>query len=283
MSTYRAIPFKAYFCKCLRWINFPVGKLYCDLHFKGIFKFKIQDKPIKLISYNSTIENEIFWKGIENGWEKYSIKLWTDLVSDAKTVVDVGANTGIYSLIAAAKNKNSKIYCFEPSKSMFKKLEKNIEINSFDNIMPIEMAVSNKCGSALFFDVNTQHQYSASLNNEMLEDNSVKTSYMVRTITLDEYFDGEKIDLLKIDVEMHEPEVLEGMENIIKNDIPDVLIEILTNDIAEKIEKHFDPKIYDYYDIDENNGISKRKTLTKSSTYNYLICKKTTSKNLLFK
>ena len=44
-----------------------------------------------------------------------------------------------------------------------------------------------------------------------------------------------KIDLIKIDVEMHEPEAIEGMIDILKRDRPFILIEILTVEIANKI------------------------------------------------
>jgi hypothetical protein len=39
----------------------------------------------------TTIENEIFWKGI-NIWEKTSVSIWIDFSKESRTILDIGAN-----------------------------------------------------------------------------------------------------------------------------------------------------------------------------------------------
>ena len=49
------------------------------------------------------------------------------------TVVDLGAGTGIISILLSAKTKASKIKCVEKQKEMAKLIEKNIELNKLEN------------------------------------------------------------------------------------------------------------------------------------------------------
>ena len=116
---------------------------------------KLGDKKFKLFNTGySTIENEIFWKGLNNGWEKISINTWINLSKISTIIIDIGANTGIYSITASTVNTRATIYSFEPVKRTAKILLKNIEINNFTRIKFFETAISHENGSAKFYDVD---------------------------------------------------------------------------------------------------------------------------------
>ena len=59
---------------------------------------------------------------------------------------DIGANIGIYSLYTAAKYPSSSVYSFEPEATSFNSLCKNIFMNSFSNIKPFLIGISNRNG-----------------------------------------------------------------------------------------------------------------------------------------
>lgn len=287
LTLYNICPFKKTLCVLLKSAKIPNKKFYMDLHFNGCFEVSIE-KDIKFKMHHflhATIENEVFWKGIRNGWEKVSINLWIQLSKNANVIFDIGANTGIYSLCSAAINSNTEIFAFEPSKKVFAKLLHNIELNHFNNISCHQVAISNKSGLSDFFDFDSAHQYSASLNEKMLfsEDQSKMDKYTVITNTFNDFIVNnniEKIDLIKIDTEMHEKEVFEGMGTAINKFKPDFLVEILTEDIGSYVESFFDKTIYDFFMIDEINKPIKTNVIDKSGMYNYLICKKASSKYL---
>ena len=90
----------------------------------------------------------------------------------------------------------------------------------------------------------------------------------------------KKIDLIKIDVETHEPEVLEGFSDYLSLYRPNMIIEVLNDEVGEKINKLVDGMNYLFFNIDENNGIRKVDKITKSDYYNYLLCNADTAKNL---
>ena len=89
------------------------------------------------------------------------------------------------------------------------------------------------------------------------------------------YLKLNKVDLLKIDVEYHEVEVLEGMRNYIENWKPDMLIEIVDTETASKIDEMISGFGYVIYDInDVNKTIERINKVRRSTGLNILICKK---------
>jgi hypothetical protein len=65
------------------------------------------------------IATEIYWYGMES-YENETISAFRELLSISKTFVDIGANTGIYSLLAASKGNNMQVHSFEPVQRVFK-------------------------------------------------------------------------------------------------------------------------------------------------------------------
>ncbi len=282
-KVYNLIPFKRELFSIVKIIWTPKESIFCHLHFIGVFKVRINaKKAFKIKHYGYQIENEIFWTGLTDGWEKESIKLWIQLCENSKVIFDLGANTGIYSLIAKAVNANSKVYAFEPVARVFAKLKENILLNNFD-ILPIEMAVSNANGRAIIYDTKEEHTYSVTVNKTYASNAAelVETEIGIVTLhTFIEQYNIKKIDLIKIDVETHEPEVLEGLGVYLKLFKPTLLIEILNDEIGEKVSSFIQGINYIYFNIDEKGGVRQVETIAKSDYFNFLICSPAIAKEL---
>jgi len=272
---YQAIPFKREIYLVLRkFIKLP-HRWYQHFYFKGVFPTKINSSSFLMMNYGYQfhVENEYFWGGIHNGWEKVSTDLWIQLCEDADVVFDIGANTGCFSLIAKTLRPDAKIYAFEPMEGILKKLRYNMELNHYDvHVEP--KALSNYDGKATIYPTSLDHVYSVTVNTNMFADQQVH-KVTIPTCRLDHFIEQhqiKKIDLMKIDVETHEPEVLEGMGKYLKEMRPNMLIEIQTSEIGEKIEKLIEGIGYVFYNIHEEKGVRKVTSLTKSDWLNYLIC-----------
>jgi FkbM family methyltransferase len=125
---------------------------------------------------------------------------------------DVGANIGQTSSTALASFPEALVFAFEPDKTSFDALIRNIHNARFQ---AHNLALSDRPGEARFFD------YGALATSNSLVENSqyalrAQHAATVRTVqceTLDAFCDRNainEIDVLKIDTEGHELAVLEG-------------------------------------------------------------------------
>lgn len=277
IQIWKISPFKLPLSKLIKQNSKIKEKLYQDLRFEGNMNIKVGETNLILFNPGfTTIENELFWNGLEEGWEKVSMDIWKKLSKEANCILDIGANTGIYSLVAASINPNAEVFAFEPVQRTASIFKTNLELNPALKIELFEVAVSNNSGTATFYDLPTNSQYSASLNEDMLASFSNRISYDVSVIKLDdlEELKNKKIDLIKLDVEMHEPEAIEGMIEIIKANEPTFLIEILTPEIGEKVALLLESIDYCCFSIDEHNSPKYLKEITQSDFHNLLLIKK---------
>lgn len=150
-------------------------------------------------------------------YERATTELFKKLLQPGMIFVDVGANIGYFSLLAAKLvGPEGKVYAFEPEPGNHDLLRKNIELNSYSNIQAIQKAVSDKSESTLLF-LSALDTGSHSLYSEAAR--GLQESVEITTTTIDEFLESEgwpSIDLMKIDVEGAELVVLAGMENLVK-------------------------------------------------------------------
>lgn len=274
-SIYARLPLKKQFFTFLKSFWKPSPAVYQHLNFKGIFNVKINPEcSFKIRSYGYRIENELFWEGLYGGWEKDSMKLWVQLCENSEVIIDIGANSGIYSLVAKSVKPDSKVYAFEPVNRVYRKLVKNIELNDL-KIITKELAISDKTGSAIIYDNLNEHVYSVTVNKNLFAPTTKVVESLIKTITLDDFIKDtkiDKIDLIKIDVETHEPEVLEGFKHHLSKYKPTLLIEVLNEEIAEKINAYVKDLGYLYFNISEKGSIKQTDKVYKSDYFNYLLC-----------
>jgi FkbM family methyltransferase len=173
------------------------------------------------------------------------------------------------------------VYAFEPVKRVYNKLAYNNKINDF-NIHCIDKAISNEDGFADLYDLDEEHEYSASLNSDSGLMVAHKTT-KVETITLDRFVEDnniKQIDLIKIDVETFEAQVFEGFQKYLRLYQPSIIVEILSNEIGDKVKAWTNGMGYLYFNINEKEGLSQVDRLEKRDDYNYLICTQAKAKSL---
>lgn len=256
----------------LRAVYRPSERFYRHLYFEGVFNLEI--KPgvrILLESCGGEAENDLFWSGYGNSWEGRSLQIWRALAEDAQFIADVGANTGIFALAAQAVNPAAKIIAIEPSRRVFGALKRNVLRNGFP-IQSIEVAASDAVGTATFYDTCETHQYSASLVRGTLGPGF--SEVQVRVDRLDNIFKEHgfaRLDLVKIDIELHEPAALRGMMQTVISCKPTILVEILRDDIGQEIKELLAGFGYMFVPVREDIGTNNEGKDVRSR--NVLICK----------
>jgi FkbM family methyltransferase len=148
------------------------------------------------------------------------------LVSPGTTVVDAGANYGIYTVAAARLvGPSGRVLSFEPGSQAFSVLKKNIKINQFQNVRAYHVALSDKNGKARLY--HSEHgQTSFSLGYPK---NARVAFEEVTTRTLESVLEEEgagQVGLIKLDVEGAEELVLRGVEKIIVHSRPIIIMEM---------------------------------------------------------
>lgn len=147
---------------------------------------------------------EIISKG---EWEPATSALFEKLVTDGCVVVDVGANIGWYTLLAA--RRAGKVYAYEPEPTNLELLRKSVAANGYDNVVASPLAISSSDGRA------SLHLSEVSAGWHSIARNVGVQTLEVPCRTLDTLFPKSGIDLLKIDVEGYEPEVIAGAKELI--------------------------------------------------------------------
>lgn len=279
---YGILPFKkGLFLLCKLVCKLP-RSVYKHLYFRGIFDVNIEGGKVKMHHFGYQLENEIFWSGIPGEWEKVSMSLWIDLCKISNSIMDIGANTGIYALIAKMINPSAKIYAFEPVKRVYDKLKMNVKLNEYD-ISCEEYAISSYDGKAVIYVQDTEHIYSVCVNKNIMPSTADVVKTEINVIKAETYIKNkkiQKIDLIKIDVETHEAEVLKGMGDYLGQMRPVILIEVLNDEVGGKIEEILNGKGYLYFNIDEKVAPFQVEHITKSKDYNYLICSREIAQRL---
>jgi len=170
--------------------------LYSLLKPKEISLIEVQGNKIYIDTSGHVVSRALLMTGI---WEKDVTDLFKRIVKEGMTVVDIGANIGYYTLLAAdLVGKKGRVFAFEPDPHIYSLLVKNVEANGYKNVIPVNKAVSNKVGTAELF-----------LNPSNKDDHRLCKSYNgqehvnVEVVTLDNFFKAynPRVDVIKMDIE----------------------------------------------------------------------------------
>lgn len=263
-AVYRALPLKKTVINALRdnGVMRRVPMRYLRyLVFKGLFPVQIENGNFLMVnSYGLEIEAQIFWRGVDT-FEPESISIWKKLSKRATYIFDVGANTGLYALLAQSINPVAKIYAFEPIKRVYAYLEENRRINRVNipnyGIQCFQMALSDYTGEGVMYDMPVEHMYTASLNRNVHQERGQPMPAITEAVPvmrLDDFLQMhsiKEIDLIKIDVESHEPSVIRGMGRYLADFHPTIIVEIWNNEVGIEVEKALVGCSYCYFALEE--------------------------------
>jgi FkbM family methyltransferase len=155
-------------------------------------------------------------------------------------VLDVGANTGFYALVAVSVDPSVEVHAFEPYPPVLELLHANVGMNvRGSRVRVFAEAVGGARGDALLHIPNPSHglvETSASLNPAFRVEHD-RTSVAVTVTTLDDHLarvgPHARVGVIKVDVESLEHEVLKGATSLLSTDRPHVVVEVLpTSNVA---------------------------------------------------
>jgi FkbM family methyltransferase len=196
----------------------------CKIVYRNYFtknRFKIYRRRGVLFLLN--LENDIDRKIIFNGiFEKDQVSAMLAAAKKTKPdyFIDVGANLGFYSILAAKSGSFKKIVSFEPDTHNYSQLRANALINQFTSIVDThEKGLSNKNDIEELYknkgrDTGTSRIKKTAPKSESYVDFDINH---INVVQLDDVMNIEGKHLfIKIDIEGHEYSAIEGMTDMLK-------------------------------------------------------------------
>ena len=172
---------------------------------------------------------------------------WTcdNFLDEKKCVIDIGAHIGWYTIDMAKKSKH--VYAFECSPKSFNYLCSNIALNNLDyNVSKFNCALSNISTSMPYFIRDPKDGGGNGISKFEYDYLNEVPSILVPCKPLDD-FHFENINFIKMDVEGHEKQVLQGAkQTIISNDYPKILFESWDDEKPNLPVKELKEELFDY-------------------------------------
>jgi len=205
------------------------------IHFRkpdpSIHHITIADQPdVCLINCDSVIVRDVFWFG-RRGYEGIATEWWETFCQEASGVLEIGANIGYYTVQGKKAAPKVRYLALEPQPRVARILRENIALNRLDNVTVIEAAVVGKPGiETVDLVVRPEDTYGSPTDAFVVShartiERPLRDRFPVKAIPIRDLVEG--VNLIKMDVEGHEPLLIEGMHDFLIGNKPTLFIEVL--------------------------------------------------------
>ena len=154
-------------------------------------------------------------------------------------LLDCGCNYGFYSFYTASLSNQNSVVAIEASPTTTKDFEKNLNLNKFDNIVLKNFAISDTDNTMITFN-ESKNDWESSLSHSEFDEKKVTK---IETQKIDTIIKNQKLDdyslLIKLDIEGHELQAIEGAKSTIKKYKPIIIMEF-SSYIFNKKDQAFD-------------------------------------------
>lgn len=235
--------------------------------------------------------NDLFVSALlmrDSVYEEFESALFKNSVQAGSVVVDVGAQIGYYTTLAASRcGKLGHVFSFEPDLHNYKLLAENVRINNYTNVITTQKAVTAGSGRRTFYiDGYNLGKHSLAMRNVLAIDGLEGTT-VVDTVGLDEYLRSvhcSYVDVVKVDAEGAEGLVIDGALETLRQSRATLFIEVwpfgqrnLGTD-PDQMFSRIRELGYDAYLIDESNRQLRKmsdstelfKTQAPRSSFNFI-------------
>ena len=154
-------------------------------------------------------------------YEPHVTKVIRRELNEGEIFLDLGANIGYFSMLASSIVKNKgKVLAFEPNPQNLQLMYESKVFNKCSNLTIYPYAASDAANILRFTTVGS--------NGGVVSEHSVDQKHylLVQAVVIDEILRDEKrMDLIKMDIEAHEPAALRGMEKLLRRLKPKLITE----------------------------------------------------------
>jgi FkbM family methyltransferase len=165
------------------------------------------------------------------GYEHDSLMVWAKMQRFGAVALDIGAYTGLFSVVAA--KCGARVTAFEPMPANHWRIRVNAARNKVQRLIDIVPAAASDYEGTAVLNYNPKVHLTTGASLEGGIPNH-DAAMLVKCVTIDS-LGLENVGAIKIDTERHEPCVLRGAMETIKRFRPPMLIETLDGDMRSTI------------------------------------------------
>lgn len=190
-----------------------------------------------------------FWWGGFDAYEPETARLFRVLARRCAVILDVGAYSGYFSLLAAQGNAEASVFAFEPVPRSHRALMRNAAINGALNIVPQLLAVGDREGEVELYLPDEGMPCEAST---LKRSRPAAQALRVMQVSLDSWLGQsglDRVDLMKLDTEGTEHLVLRGAIGILEVHAPCIVCEVLDGHTENLLDEVLSPLGYRYFHI----------------------------------
>lgn len=193
----------SWFKACLRWFNLhPLWR-------RG--RTRVWGSVLRAPTFDRWLALQLHRRGLMGVVDR---RFLAAQVKPGMTVVDIGANQGLYTLLfASLTGETGKVLAFEPDDLLHDALRQNLEANAAGQVQNFHLALGSRPGTMMLYRslLNSGDNRLASKSAK----GGPREAVRVRIERLDEVLAGERVNFIKMDVEGWEMEVFRGMQRLL--------------------------------------------------------------------
>jgi FkbM family methyltransferase len=201
------------------------------------------DQPLNVkwcegLRINLRLGNDVSWSVFVGGmYEPNELALFAATLQPGMTVLDVGANDGLYTLVAASRvGEGGSVLALEPSSREFERLLANVDLNGLRNVKAFRLALYGHSGRCRLTRAGFGHEGSNAIGGRIVNPGiTAAGSENVALETLDTFASAEdldRLDLVKVDAEGSEFRILQGGLATIRRFRPVILMEVAPDHLS---------------------------------------------------
>ncbi len=213
-----------------QWTQLPIDSLFTYVTFEDDLIMAVEP------SLHSIATSVLI---TEQDWFEKEMEFWRNSIKPGMTVIDIGANVGVYTFSAALKvGEQGRVLAVEPFSGCVRCLQETCRINQLSWVKVCAGAASDRNGTVKLL-LHTANELNQVISSDTAENMPSGSFEEANCFTLDSLIDQEridKVDFLKIDAEGHEMAVLIGAHKLITQFAPAILYENIAGSQGSNIE-----------------------------------------------
>lgn len=146
------------------------------------------------------------------------------LPANNPVIIDVGANTGLFTIRMKQMYPNSHIYCFEPFSSNYDQLKRNLEISQFKDVNIFNKGIGGTARKEKLF-IHSKNIGGHSLYQEASSSEKYIEIDLIEIRNILNMLEGKNCDLLKLDCEGAEHEIIKSMSDEVATRVKRIIFE----------------------------------------------------------